>query len=153
MRQPRLVLVSAIPIGLLIGVGGYTFAYARGYSYLTNDPEACANCHIMRDHFTAWTRSSHAAVAACNDCHTPHDVIPKYLTKARNGFWHSFYFTTGTYPDPLRITPRNREVTEGACRTCHAELTASIEPMHAAADTQESATSCIRCHESVGHIE
>jgi hypothetical protein len=28
----------------------YTFVYAKGYSYLTNDPGACANCHIMADH-------------------------------------------------------------------------------------------------------
>lgn len=150
MRGARLALVAAILVGVLIGIGGYTFAYARGYSYLTNDPAACANCHIMRDHFSAWTRSSHAAVAVCNDCHTPHDLVPKYLVKAQNGFWHSFYFTTGRYPDPLRITERNREVTEQACRTCHGELTESIEPAHA---PDEDATACIRCHDKVGHIE
>ena len=92
-------------VGLLIGIGSYTFVYAKGYSYLTNDPRACANCHIMQDHFDAWTRSSHRSVAVCNDCHTPPGLVPKYMTKARNGFWHSFYFTTGRYPDPLRITP------------------------------------------------
>ena len=31
--------------GILTAVGGYTFVYAKGYSYLTNDPAACANCH------------------------------------------------------------------------------------------------------------
>jgi cytochrome c nitrite reductase small subunit len=149
MRGASLALVAAVLAGVLVGIGGYTFAYARGYSYLTNDPAACANCHVMRDHFAAWARSSHAAVAVCNDCHTPHDLIPKYLVKAQNGFWHSFYFTTGRYPDPLRITERNRAVTEQACRSCHAELTESIEPMHSSAP----ATACIRCHETVGHIE
>ena len=48
-------------------VGSYTFVYAKGYSYLTNDPAACANCHIMSEHFAAWTKSSHRAVAVCND--------------------------------------------------------------------------------------
>ena len=68
MRRVTGWTAAAVCLGLLIGLGGYTFAYARGYSYLTNDPAACANCHIMRDHFDAWTRSSHAAIAACNDC-------------------------------------------------------------------------------------
>jgi cytochrome c nitrite reductase small subunit len=151
-----IVVVGAICLGLLVGIGGYTFVYARGYSYLTNDPAACANCHVMRDHFAAWTRSSHANVATCNDCHTPPGTIAKYVTKAENGFWHSFYFTTGHYPDPLRITARNQDVTERACRKCHDELTESIEPLRASvrpSDTHDSRTSCIRCHDRVGHIE
>ena len=107
MSGSRWLVVIAVMAGITAGVGAYTFAYARGYSYLTNDPQACANCHIMRGHFDAWTRASHRAVAVCNDCHTPPGLIPKYVTKAQNGFWHSFYFTTGGYPDPLRITEGN----------------------------------------------
>jgi cytochrome c nitrite reductase small subunit len=152
MRDSTRLVAAGVLVGLLVGIGGYTFVYARGYSYLTNDPAACANCHIMRDHFEAWSRSSHHAVAACNDCHTPPGAIGKYVTKAQNGFWHSFYFTTGTYPDPLRITARNQQVTEQACRNCHGELTESIEPVRASAG-HDSQTSCIRCHDSVGHIE
>jgi cytochrome c nitrite reductase small subunit len=147
----RFFLVLAVLAGLVIGIGGYTFVYAKGYSYLTNDPAACANCHIMRDHFRAWARSSHHAVAVCNDCHTPPGLIPKYVTKARNGFWHSFYFTTGRYPDPLRITPRNHDVTERTCRKCHSELTASIDPAHA--EDGRGGLSCTKCHNEVGHLE
>jgi cytochrome c nitrite reductase small subunit len=145
----RLVIGAAALAGLALGMGAYTFVYAKGYSYMTNDPAACANCHVMRDHFNAWTRASHRAVAVCNDCHTPPGLVPKYVTKARNGFWHSFYFTTGRYPDPLRITPRNHEVTELACRKCHAELTASIDPVRAAG----GGLTCTKCHNDVGHIE
>jgi cytochrome c nitrite reductase small subunit len=156
MRHLRALVVVAACIGVLIGIGGYTFVYARGYSYLTNDPAACANCHVMRDHFNAWTKSSHQAVAVCNDCHTPPGLLPKYLTKAQNGFWHSFYFTTGRYPDPLRITPRNEDVTESACRNCHAEMTESIDPVGtrgAGLAAHETRTACVRCHDTVGHIE
>lgn len=156
MRGRRTVVVVAVFVGVLVGIGGYTFVYARGYSYLTNDPAACANCHVMRDHFAAWTRSSHANTATCNDCHTPPGTIAKYVTKAENGFWHSFYFTTGTYPDPLRITPRNQDVTERACRKCHEELTESIEPVRTSVRStprHDTQTSCVRCHDRVGHIE
>ena len=58
-----------------------------------------------------WTKSSHRAVAACNDCHAPHDnIVHKYLVKGENGFWHSLNFTTGRHPDPLRIREKNRRV-------------------------------------------
>lgn len=141
----------AIVVGVAAGIGGYTFVYARGYSYVTNDPAACANCHIMRGHYDAWTRASHRSVAVCNDCHTPPGLIPKYVTKAQNGFWHSFYFTVGRFPDPIRITARNHEVTEMACRKCHAEITAVIDPAHTT--NAAGGLSCTTCHNDVGHIE
>lgn len=147
MRAPSLLAIGAV-VGLLLGIGGYTFVYARGASYMTNDPAACANCHIMREQYEAWQRSSHRSVAVCNDCHAPHDLVGKYVTKARNGFWHSFYFTTGGFPDPIRITPRNARVTEGACRTCHAELVNAIDTGRRDGEP----LSCINCHRNVGHL-
>jgi cytochrome c nitrite reductase small subunit len=165
--RQRWTLAAAALVGAVVGLGLFTFVYARGYSYLTNDPGACANCHIMSEHFSAWTKGSHTTVATCNDCHTPHDLVGKYAVKARNGFWHSFYFTVGGYPDPLRITEGNREVTEEACRYCHSEITeaidhaavrtASLDGGSARASTAVRAAlageriSCIRCHRYVGH--
>jgi cytochrome c nitrite reductase small subunit len=161
-RGQLLALAASGVIGMSLGLGLFTFGYARGSSYLTNDPAACANCHIMSEHYSAWMKGSHHTVATCNDCHTPHNLVGKYVVKARNGFWHSFYFTTGNFPDPLRITERNREVTEHACRYCHAEITEAIDqgpeipaqPVeHARLTTGHSdePMSCIRCHRYVGH--
>ena len=143
-----LPIAAAVAAGILTAVGGYTFIYARGYSYMTNDPAACANCHVMENHYRAWISSSHRSVAVCNDCHTPPGLVPKYLTKAINGFNHSVAFTTGRFPEPLRITRRNVDVTEQACRKCHEEIVLAIEGHP---DAQR--VSCIRCHSTVGHIE
>ena len=142
-------ILVAGTLGMLIAVGGYTFIYAKGYSYLTNDPAACANCHVMDNHYRAWVKSSHRAVAVCNDCHTPPGLIPKYTTKAINGFNHSLAFTTGRFPEPLRITPRNTRVTEQACRKCHEAIVSAIE----GPDPESNRLSCIRCHSTVGHLE
>jgi cytochrome c nitrite reductase small subunit len=147
----RVGIVAAAALGIAFGLGVFTFGYAKGASYLTNDPAACANCHVMAEHFAAWQRASHRAVATCNDCHTPHNLIGKYVTKARNGFWHSFYFTTGRYPDPLRITPRNHDVTEGACRYCHQEIVAAIDVAQTTTPHADGRLSCVRCHTYVGH--
>jgi len=166
---------AAAALGAALGLGAFTFVYARGAAYLSTDPAVCANCHIMGEHFAAWQRSSHRAAAGCADCHMPHHLIGKYLAKASNGFWHSLAFTTGVFPDPLQIKPHNRAITENACRECHADIVAAIDPLGsdapigvrsgvagtpvadrpqihdgtvAAADRE----SCIRCHTYVGHM-
>lgn len=141
----RIALGAAV--GLAIGIGGYTFVYAKGASYLTNDPAACANCHVMEAQYDGWLSSPHRSVAVCNDCHTPPGLVPKYATKAENGFWHSYAFTTGRFHEPIRIKERNRRVTEKACRKCHQMMVLTIEGPHKPG--QE--VSCIRCHSDVGH--
>lgn len=150
----RTVHGTIVAVAMLCGAGGgigaYTFLYARGWSYLTNDPAACANCHVMHEQYDGWLKGSHRAVAVCNDCHVPHDVVGKYLTKARNGFWHSFYFTTGTFPEPIRATPTSRAIAEAACRHCHAPI---VQAMGTPAHAGSTEISCIRCHGSVGHLE
>ncbi|HEU4367754.1 MAG TPA: cytochrome c nitrite reductase small subunit [Methylomirabilota bacterium] len=145
----RAAVALAVAMGLALGIGAYTFVYARGGSYLTDDPAACANCHVMREQLDGWTAGSHRAVAVCNDCHTPPGLIGKYTTKALNGFWHSFAFTSGRFHEPIRISARNHGVTETACRHCHAAVVASIDAgRHGAARL-----TCTGCHASVGHLQ
>ena len=174
MGGARTAIVAAGLAGLALGLGAYTFVYARGASYLSTDPAVRANCHIMREHFDAWQRSSHRSAAGCADCHMPHDFIGKYSAKASNGFWHSLAFTTGRFPDPLQIKPHNRTITEEACRDCHGDIVATIDParvdeagtrsgltgapvsdrpqMHDGAAAGGDRLSCIRCHLYVGHL-
>jgi cytochrome c nitrite reductase small subunit len=167
--------LAAAAIGVALGLAAFTFVYAKGASYLSTDPAVCANCHIMGEHFAAWQRSSHRASAGCADCHMPHDFLGKYLAKASNGFWHSLAFTTGVFPDPLQIKPHNRAITEGACRECHGDIVAAIDPVetgspieirsglagmpvsdrpqiHDGTIATEDHESCIRCHTYVGHM-
>ena len=148
MLKNTLTLLISILIGVAAGLGAYTFLYAKGSSYLTNNPAACANCHIMNDQYNGWIKSSHKAVAVCNDCHTPHTLVSKYVTKASNGFWHSFAFTTGKFHEPIRIKKHNLEVTEGACRSCHDDMVQAIS----GSGNRTQSLSCISCHADVGHL-
>jgi len=143
-------IVVSVLVGLVIGLGCYTFLYAKGYAYLTNNPAACTNCHVMQAEYDAWVKSSHRT-ATCNDCHTPHNLVGKYAVKLNNGFWHSLYFTTGRYPDTIEITKFDHKVAEDACRRCHQNITAAIDGnvAHGRAEGLE----CTRCHHSVGHSE
>ncbi len=49
---PALSLLLSALVGTLLDTGGYTFYYAEGASYLSDDPRACVNCHIMRANAT-----------------------------------------------------------------------------------------------------
>ena len=121
---------------------------ASGARYLVDRlwPRGIPKTDLQLD---GWTKSSHRSVAVCNDCHVPHNFVGKYYTKARNGFWHSYYFTTGTFEEPIRATPRSREIAEANCRRCHGPVVAAMgTPGHG-----ESGISCVRCHGSVGHLE
>jgi cytochrome c nitrite reductase small subunit len=154
MNVFKALLAVSVVVGIALGLGGYTFVYAKGGSYLSNNPSACANCHVMNDHYAAWMKSSHREVATCNDCHTPPSgVVAKYASKAANGFLHSYAFTTGEYPDPMRIRGVNARVTEAACRKCHvvAETIAQTAHSQVGGGKEDGELSCVKCHTSVGH--
>lgn len=144
----RLTVVLAAAAGLALGISTFTFVYARGTSYLTNDPATCINCHVMGPEHARWLTSSHHAVAVCNDCHAPHDVVGKYLTKASNGVRHALAFTTGRFPDSIQLRPGSRDLTNAACGSCHRDLVEMIMPVSAHdADMPD----CAGCHRVVGH--
>ncbi len=143
-----LPLALAVLLGVLVGAGVFTLAYAEGLSYLSNDPEACVNCHIMREQYESWLKGPHHAVATCNDCHVAHALLSKYLAKAQNGWHHSSAFTLQGFEEPIRIKPRNAEALRQNCRRCHRELVADITGHYGSA---EDGPDCVRCHRSVGH--
>jgi cytochrome c nitrite reductase small subunit len=137
------ILVAA-GLGTLLGMGGFTFNYAEGTSYLSNDPQACVNCHIMRDQFDGWRKSTHHAVATCNDCHVPHDLTGKYLTKIEHGFRHSWGFTFQDFHEPIRIKESSLAIVEHNCIRCHESLVSELSGHGQYAD-------CARCHAHIGH--
>jgi hypothetical protein len=58
-------MVVAWVVALPIGIGAFTFVYANGFAYVSSDPSACVNCHIMSSLYDAWPspRPPHTAGA------------------------------------------------------------------------------------------
>jgi cytochrome c nitrite reductase small subunit len=145
----RIYFVLTVSLGIMVGIGTSTFFYARGYSYLLDDPEVCKNCHIMNDQYDSWLKSSHRSVAVCNDCHTPIDFKGKWLTKGLNGWNHSYAFTTGDFHKPIQANERNRNIAEENCRYCHEIFTSNLT-FH---ETEGTKIECTSCHRNVGHLK
>lgn len=141
-------MALVVASGILGGVGLAAFDYAEGTSYLSTDPAACANCHIMQPQFDSWQKSSHHGVAGCGDCHLPHEFVAKYLAKGENGWNHSRAFTLQDFHEPIVINDKNARLLHANCLNCHADF------VHEQAGTwAEGAPRCVRCHATVGHGE
>jgi cytochrome c nitrite reductase small subunit len=148
-RERWLIAAGLLVAGLSLGLGLYTFRYAEGLSYLSNDPAACMNCHVMREHVESWVGSSHHAVATCNDCHVPHALLPKYLTKLDNGYHHSAKFTLQNFAEPIRIRPVNLRKLQQNCLECHGALVQDIVDHR---EARRGELRCTECHRWVGHM-
>lgn len=135
-------------LGVLFGTGAYVANISRATSYLSDDPTACINCHIMKPYYASWQHSSHARVAKCNDCHVPHEsALAKYLYKAKDGLRHSTIFTLRKEPQVLRATEEARHVIQANCVRCHSQIVSEVQSF----DPHKSDRSCIECHREVPH--
>jgi cytochrome c nitrite reductase small subunit len=148
-RRRAAAVVATVAAGIALGAAANTFRYAEGWAYLSNDPKACVNCHVMREQYEGWQAASHHHVATCNDCHVPQGFPGKWIAKADAGYRHSKAFTLQNWAEPIRMIERSRATVLSNCVRCHADLTDAIgahaDPSH------RDAADCIRCHADVGH--
>lgn len=143
-------ILILVLFGIAIGLGCYSFIYAKGYSYMLDDPKACVNCHIMQDNMNSWQKGSHHHVAKCNDCHLPHNIVGKYAVKALNGFNHAAAFTLQNFHEPILIKEHSLRVVKNSCLSCHQPM---IQAMTRENTSHNENSNCLHCHRSVGHAK
>jgi cytochrome c nitrite reductase small subunit len=146
MTRTGLLVLFACLLGVPAGIGAFTFGYAKGFSYLSTDPRACVNCHIMNQQFNAWLKSGHRHAATCVECHLPHQGIAKWVAKADHGFRHSAAFTLQNFKEPIEITRRDRELVRDNCLRCHEAFVHAV-----AATPRGQELDCLHCHAMAGH--
>ncbi|WP_296945089.1 cytochrome c nitrite reductase small subunit [uncultured Dysgonomonas sp.] len=141
--------------GIIVGLGGYSVYMSRAHSYLSDDPAACINCHIMTPYYQSWNHSSHAQWATCNDCHVPQDnIISKYAFKAKDGLYHAAVFTINGEPQVIRPRDESYGVIMDNCIRCHTQLNTEFvnTGMISYCDVQEGkGKACWDCHTQVPH--
>lgn len=132
-----IVTLSGLPRGLQVGIYGLVGVaigmalvlarIANATSYLSDEPQACINCHVMTDAYASWQRGSHGRVAVCNDCHVPHDnIAAKYVFKSQDGLKHSYVFTKGDAPQVLGLSAGAVPVVQANCVRCHGRQVSAI---------------------------
>lgn len=143
---PRLRLPCFLAIGGTVGLALYTARVSEAVSYLSDDPKACINCHIMVPQYASWQHSSHARVAHCNDCHVPQDsMVRKLYFKAKDGSRHSILFTLRKERQVIFAIPESRKIIQENCLRCHAR---TLQTMVQHSETDRS---CVDCHREVPH--
>lgn len=158
------LILVIIAVGLVIGNAGYTFQYAKGWSYLSDDPAACKNCHVMNQVYENWMKGGHQNVATCNDCHVPHDFVGKWLMKAQSGLGHGYAFTFKDNPVAFTANAKSKQVTQDNCLRCHNDYASNAVDSRAMSktalgdkkivehmNTSSEPLKCISCHRQVGH--
>lgn len=147
------LFVFVIAIGLFI----YVINISKALSYLSSDPKACINCHVMNTEYATWQHSSHAQRANCNDCHLPRDnMVNKYIAKSRDGFRHTVAFTFNTYKNAIKISDDGAKRVQENCISCHASIVSTLKDngdLNHQFDDPSVATGrrCWDCHKEVPH--
>jgi cytochrome c nitrite reductase small subunit len=147
MKNLPLVILLVCASGIPAGIGGFTFLYANGFSYLSSNPKSCVNCHIMSENYGAWMKSGHRHAASCMDCHLPQGLA-KWPIKVDRGFEHAVAFTLQNFKEPIEITPDDRAIVETNCGRCHGEL---VHEVLESLGPRNQPMSCLHCHTGAGH--
>jgi cytochrome c nitrite reductase small subunit len=144
-----LLIIAALALIAVIGVGLYVTDFT---AYLGDNPTTCNNCHVMDAVYESWYHSGHHLWANCNDCHTPHAIIPKYWVKAQSGYHHVSAFIFGKIPYAIRAKESSRQVVQENCVRCHEDTVMNIidTPMGYPAAQERY---CFECHRSIAHGE
>ncbi len=146
--------VAAVTSGVMLGLFFYLVYISNAVSYLSDDPKACVNCHIMAPEYATWTHSSHREVTHCNDCHVPHNnVFNKYYFKAKDGLRHAYMFTMRLEPQSIFIKEEGKGVVHQNCIRCHADLVydAKLLSMTTTYHDRFSKRPCWECHREIPH--
>jgi cytochrome c nitrite reductase small subunit len=132
----------------------YVAHISEATSYLSDDPDACINCHIMFPQYATWQHSSHGRVTNCNDCHVPHSsTLAKYYFKAKDGLRHSALFTLRRERQVIQAIPESRAVIQENCIRCHARVVEEVTgaPGGAHGTGAAAGRACVDCHREVPH--
>ncbi len=143
-------LLIAFFTGILI----YALYVSNAVSYLSDEPETCVNCHVMRSEFATWQHSSHREVATCNDCHVPHNnVVNKYFFKAKDGLRHATIFTLRTEPQVIKMHAAGQKVVQTNCQNCHQRLNSTVGLNNVTLEDKMHGDGklCWDCHREVPH--
>ncbi|KJS19235.1 MAG: hypothetical protein VR72_19665 [Clostridiaceae bacterium BRH_c20a] len=149
-----------LPICLIIAGLFFTL----GASHYTSQTEYCMSCHEMNTAVSSWQQSTHGMnnlgiTADCQSCHIPGNTLQMLVTKA--GKLSELYVHLVEKPTPFEFKRMSPELARRArakilnenCEECHVldNLVPQNQTQQIAHSTAANQTSCVSCHQTVGH--
>ena len=127
-KNKLLKWLSIFAFSIAVLFFGYMVQLSEMPSYLSKDPKACINCHVMNTQYATWQHSSHGvAGVTCIECHLPTDnFFEKYYAKTVDGWNHSVAFTMDSYDPAIKISDDGAERVQKNCISCHESLASEI---------------------------
>lgn len=159
VKENKFLVYSAL-VAFFIAIGYFVYLInaSKAFSYLSSDPKACINCHVMNTQYATWQHSAHARVATCIECHLPNNgsVVDKYLAKAKDGWNHSVAFTLQTYDHAIKISEDGAKRVQENCISCHSSISSTLvqnsDKYHKFDDPSvATGRKCWECHKGVPH--
>ena len=147
MKLP--LTISILGLLIVVGMGLYVTDFT---SYLGNNSSTCNNCHVMDNAYEGWYHGDHKQWTTCNDCHTPHALIPKYWVKAESGYHHVTTFLFGDIPIAIRAKESSRDVVQENCKRCHEPTFINLD-WEMKYSINEVDRYCFDCHRNIAHGE
>lgn len=145
----KVLLLSSLSAVVLIIV-------AIAGMHFTSQPSFCVSCHEMKSQVAAWSTGPHKEVE-CLSCHATPGTVG-YVTAKANGLNQVFQHVTNQVPETIEVN-----VDPAACIACHTGNSAypkakniklesgDLAPKMPHAGILQANTSCITCHQFVGH--
>lgn len=153
-KKSRWRRVAVFLIAVLVGMGIFLAKEASIVSYMSDNPQACVNCHVMIPVYNSWMHSSHRERASCNDCHVPQDnLFNKYVFKAKDGLFHSTIFTARMEPEVMFMREESEKVVQDNCIRCHVQQITQSKYYGWLENHKENRTqrNCWSCHQELPH--
>ncbi len=142
MKAQQGMSKTSVLIVLLMGIA---LTLAAGFTWRhTDQAEFCGSCHVMYEAVRTHQKSVHAKLA-CNDCHAPHEAMPKMVFKTYAGAKDMYKNALGDVGDLIRVTDRSRELINENCFNCHAMTGLNV-------GAREVKPYCTDCHRQVPHM-
>lgn len=144
----KVVIYSTLAV-VLLGI----LAYA-GMHY-TSQPNFCASCHQISPSVTSWSEGKHKDVT-CLRCHADPGTIG-YVKRKVGGLKEVYLHVTNQVPNKLEA-----KLNPEACISCHTGgeypkaknlllTSGDLAPKFPHAEILKNKTSCLSCHQNVGH--
>jgi cytochrome c nitrite reductase small subunit len=144
-----LLVLLAVVLGLAAGIGGYTFVYAEGLSYMSSESEGVRQ---LPHHAAAVRLMAEVEPSRGGGLHRmpPAAQLRRQVSGEGDQRLASLEgFTLQDFDEPITIKGPNSRILQDNCLACHGELVHQA----VAGTGRGEEMKCVHCHQSVGHGE